>query len=230
MKLEVGKKYKIVAFHSYSIHHKTSPHLVGAVVTCVKFFNVEYPPTPDTVAFDFITDDQVLYFTCAAYVEEVKEMEKESIVISGICIDEKFKFMTVEKSGSQYLHIDFPCYDGFWYNVGITELISGININTKLRGEDALFRIIRHEDKVEFLQICKRPDLKVDDILIVSDCQDFEYEEWRYFSHWAEDGRVVCFHGGKTSLTNNEFETIPIPWKYFRIPTEAEIKERRESI
>lgn len=96
----------------------------------------------------------------------------------------------------------------------------------ELKGEDALFRIIRHKDKIEFLQIHRKPDLKVDDILIVSDYPDSKTAKWRYFSHWAEDGRVACFHGGSDSLTNTD---TPVPWEYYRIPTEAEIKERRQS-
>lgn len=56
----------------------------------------------------------------------------------------------------------------------------------------------------------KIEDLKVDDLIMVRDCENCEWIK-RHFSHIADNGMICCFADGKTSKETN----TTILWEYF---------------
>lgn len=59
-----------------------------------------------------------------------------------------------------------------------------------------------------------RPDLKVDDKVIVWD--DESRKHHRHFKRWTEDGKIECFGGGETSWSNDRGGSSS--WNYYAIP------------
>ena len=72
-------------------------------------------------------------------------------------------------------------------------------------------------DEVEGADLIPVPDLKRDDPVIVWQKNNTETFR-RYFSHFNEDGDIVCFENGKTSWTTDK-TTV---WDYYKLTEDTE--------
>ncbi len=61
---------------------------------------------------------------------------------------------------------------------------------------------------------CRRPDLKVDDPVIVWGNSD--YKERRCFSGWNDNGSITCFIDGKNEFTS---KGITSRWHHYELPS-----------
>lgn len=59
----------------------------------------------------------------------------------------------------------------------------------------------------------RRPDLKVDDRVMVRDHKDYPFMK-RHFAGWADDGRIECFADGCTSWSVGIVQT----WDEYKLP------------
>jgi len=66
----------------------------------------------------------------------------------------------------------------------------------------------------------RRPDLKVNDPVWVWD-EIGDRPKRRLFAKWSDGGKIECFVDGLNSWTSNGES---LPWKYWRLPTEEELK------
>jgi hypothetical protein len=82
------------------------------------------------------------------------------------------------------------------------------------------------EVQKEWVEIEYKPlltDLKINDKVMVRDCDD-EMWERRRFAGIDDDGLIMCFNLGADSWAESE---SPSEWKEWRLPTEEELKERK---
>jgi hypothetical protein len=68
-----------------------------------------------------------------------------------------------------------------------------------------------------------RPDLKIDDPVIVWDLQSLQSR--RHFAGWTDDRKILTYIRGKTKWTS-EGETMS--WDHWRLPTKEELEGKKK--
>ena len=130
-----------------------------------------------------------------------------------IKIDNKHNWIAEDRNGFQYFYHDKPYleYEQWHYRTGWAKIM-GIKFDLGNDYKKSLHKI-NHETG-EFEKYIEKPDLKVDDRILVRDSNS-GYWIPRHFSHW-NGNLCMCFDGGKTSWSENGCGVYP--WEHWKLP------------
>ena len=131
-------------------------------------------------------------------------------------IDKKWKWVAKDSSSAIYVFTAKPVlldYHEEWKPGGECESCSRvlvINGNWK----ESLHEIIHHEDgKIEFRKV--RPELKVDDPVLVK-LRIADRWSCRHFASWdKKTGLIRCWDDGRTSFTAEGISSV---WDVYKLP------------
>lgn len=130
-------------------------------------------------------------------------------------IDEKWQWLAMERSGELLFHKNKPFVDGFGWSseAAWTSTNRVFSIPTDIPWKQSLHR--RNEDGTWSRVL---PELEVDAKVLVRWRSGKKWTK-RHFSHFREDGGIVCFNDGCTSFTAGSAES---PWEEWKLPGDGD--------